>query len=58
MKLVEDKGCKIVFMVGCKNVLIDEIFDYILIVNCGEEKFGVKIKGYYCIKLNLMLLGF
>ncbi|MDU4879671.1 MAG: SIS domain-containing protein, partial [Clostridioides difficile] len=57
MKLAEDKGCKIASMAGCKNALIDEISDYILTVNCGEEKSGAKTKGYYCTKLNLMLLG-
>ncbi|EQF23090.1 SIS domain protein [Clostridioides difficile CD160] len=57
MKLAEDNGCKIASMAGCKNALIDEISDYILTVNCGEEKSGAKTKGYYCTKLNLMLLG-
>ncbi|MGO0861852.1 SIS domain-containing protein, partial [Clostridioides difficile] len=57
MKLAEDKGCKIASMAGCKNALIDEVSDYILTVNCGEEKSGAKTKGFYCTKLNLMLLG-
>ncbi|MGO0906560.1 SIS domain-containing protein [Clostridioides difficile] len=57
MKLAEDKGCKIASMAGCKDALIDEVSDYILTVNCGEEKSGAKTKGFYCTKLNLMLLG-
>ncbi len=57
MKLAKEHGCIIASMAGCENALIDEVADYILTVHCGEEKAGAKTKGFYCTKLNLMLLG-
>lgn len=58
MECVWVVGYFIVFMVGEVLVVIDWVVDLVLIVFCGEEWVGVKIKGYYCIIFNLMLLGF
>ncbi|NRT70088.1 SIS domain-containing protein [Clostridium beijerinckii] len=57
MKVAKECGCITASMAGCENALIDEAADYILTVYCGEEKAGAKTKGFYCTKLNLMLLG-
>lgn len=57
MKLAKEYKCITASMAGCENALIDEVADYILTVHCGDEKAGAKTKGFYCTKLNLMLLG-
>lgn len=57
MKLAKESGCIIASMAGTDNALIDEIADYVLTVQCGEEKSGAKTKGFYCTKLNLLLLA-
>ncbi|GGE25955.1 phosphosugar isomerase [Pullulanibacillus camelliae] len=55
MKIAKEAGCRIASMAGTENALIDEISDYVLTVNCGEEKVGAKTKGFYATKLNLTL---
>ncbi|MBT2655265.1 SIS domain-containing protein [Bacillus sp. ISL-18] len=57
MKLAKEKGCLIASMAGQENALIDEPADFILTVRCGEELAGAKTKGFYCTKLNLILLS-
>lgn len=57
MKLANELGCTVASMAGTENALIDEVADFILTVQCGEEKAGAKTKGYYCTKLNLLLLA-
>lgn len=57
MKIAKDSGCLTASMAGLENAYIDEQADYVLTVYCGEELAGAKTKGYYCTKLNLMLLG-
>lgn len=57
MKIAKEANCIIASMAGTEKALIDEIADYKLTVNCGEEIVGAKTKGYYCTKLNLILLG-
>lgn len=57
MKIAKEAGCMVASMAGEENALIDEVADFILTVNCGEEKSGAKTKGYYCTKLNLTLLA-
>lgn len=57
MKLAKEKGCLIASMAGQENALIDELADFILTVRCGEELAGAKTKGFYCTKLNLILLA-
>lgn len=43
-------------MAGVTDAFIDSVADYVLTVPCGEENAGAKTKGYYCTKLNLMLM--
>ncbi len=57
MKLAKDIGCKAASMAGVEDALINEVADYILTVECGEELAGAKTKGFYCTKLNLLLLS-
>lgn len=57
MKLAKELGCTVASMAGTENALIDEVADYVLTVQCGEEKAGAKTKGYYSTKLNLLLLA-
>jgi glucoselysine-6-phosphate deglycase len=57
MKLAKEAGCMIASMAGEENALIDELADFILTVQCGEEKAGAKTKGFYTTKLNLTLLA-
>jgi glucoselysine-6-phosphate deglycase len=57
MKIAKEAGCMIASMAGQEEALIDEVADFILTVNCGEEKAGAKTKGYYCTKLNLSLFA-
>lgn len=57
MKLARELGCKTASMAGVQNALVDEAADFVLTVQCGEEKAGAKTKGYYCTKLNLLLLS-
>lgn len=57
MKIAKKQGCIIATMAGEKNAYIDELADYALTVNIGEEKAGAKTKGYYATKLNLLLLA-
>lgn len=57
MKLAKTNGCLTASMAGCESAYIDEQADYILTVYCGEELAGAKTKGYYCTKLNLLLLS-
>jgi glucosamine 6-phosphate synthetase-like amidotransferase/phosphosugar isomerase protein len=58
MKLAKEAGCKIASMAGKKEALIDELADFILTVECGDEKAGAKTKGFYCTKLNLTLFAY
>ncbi|KAF1306071.1 SIS domain-containing protein [Enterococcus saccharolyticus] len=57
MKLAKSKGCLTASMAGAEGAFIDEVADYILTVYCGEELAGAKTKGFYCTKLNLLLLA-
>lgn len=57
MKLARSKGAETASMSGDSNAFIDEAADHILTVHCGEEKAGAKTKGFYCTKLNLMLMA-
>lgn len=57
MKLAKDHGCMTASMAGVEEAYIDEVADYILTVDCGEELAGAKTKGFYCTKLNLLLLA-
>ena len=57
MKLAKKHGCMTASMAGTENAFIDEVADYILTVACGEELAGAKTKGFYCTKLNLLLLA-
>ena len=57
MKLAKKHGCMTASMAGPENAFIDEVADYILTVACGEELAGAKTKGFYCTKLNLLLLA-
>lgn len=57
MKLAKEQGCLTVSMAGMENAFIDEVADYVLTVACGEELAGAKTKGFYCTKLNLLLLA-
>lgn len=57
MKLAKSCGCMTASMAGEKAVFIDEVADYVLTVYCGEETAGAKTKGFYCTKLNLLLLA-
>lgn len=57
MKLAKECGCMTASMAGEENAFIDEVADYILTVYCGEELAGAKTKGFYCTKLNLLLLA-
>jgi glucoselysine-6-phosphate deglycase len=57
MKIAKDAGCMISSMAGQEDALIDELADFILPINCGEEKAGAKTKGFYCTKLNLTLFA-
>lgn len=57
MKLAQSHGADTASMAGVENAFIDEVATYVLTVHCGEEKSGAKTKGYYCTKLNLMLLA-
>ncbi|OFU65066.1 phosphosugar isomerase [Enterococcus sp. HMSC14A10] len=57
MKIAKEQGCMTASMAGVENAYIDEVADYILTVACGEELAGAKTKGFYCTKLNLLLLA-
>lgn len=57
MKLAKEQGCLTASMAGTQEAFIDEVADFILTVDCGEENAGAKTKGYHCTKLNLMLLA-
>lgn len=57
MKLAKLRGAETASMSGESNAFIDEVADHILTVHCGEEKAGAKTKGFYCTKLNLMLMA-
>lgn len=57
MKLAKEQGCLTASMAGMENAFIDEVADYVLTVACGEELAGAKTKGFYCTKLNLLLLA-
>ncbi|WP_207940729.1 hypothetical protein DOK78_001740 [Enterococcus sp. DIV2402] len=57
MKLAKSKGCLTASMAGGPDAFIDEVADYVLTVYCGEELAGAKTKGFYCTKLNLLLLA-
>jgi glucoselysine-6-phosphate deglycase len=57
MRLAKDAGCKIATMCGEEATFLDQIADYPLTVNVGEELAGAKTKGYYGTKLNLLLLS-
>lgn len=57
MKLAKEHGCLTASMAGMENAFIDEVADYVLTVACGEELAGAKTKGFYCTKLNLLLLA-
>ncbi|WP_313509935.1 SIS domain-containing protein [Enterococcus sp.] len=57
MKLAKSKGCITASMAGETEAFIDEMADYILTVYCGPEKAGAKTKGFYCTKLNLLLMA-
>ncbi|WP_066059958.1 SIS domain-containing protein [Robertmurraya korlensis] len=57
MKIAKEAGCLTASMAGQENALIDEVADFILTVQCGEELAGAKTKGFYCTKLNLTLLA-
>lgn len=57
MELAKDHGCMTASMAGVEEAYIDEVADYILTVDCGEELAGAKTKGFYCTKLNLLLLA-
>lgn len=57
MKISKQKGCITASMAGTPDAFIDEQADFILTVNCGEELAGAKTKGFYCTKLNLLLLA-
>lgn len=57
MKIAKSCGCMTASMAGCENAYIDEVADYVLTVYCGEETAGAKTKGFYCTKLNLLLLA-
>lgn len=56
MKLARDCGAETASMAGSEGAFIDEVADFVLTVRCGEENAGAKTKGYYCTKLNLMLM--
>ena len=57
MKLAKSKGCITASMAGEEQAFIDEMADFVLTVHCGPEKAGAKTKGFYCTKLNLLLLA-
>ena len=57
MKLAREKGAETASMAGTEKAFIDEQADHVLTVRCGEEKVGAKTKGFYCTKLNLMLMA-
>lgn len=57
MQLAQSKGAETASMSGDSNAFINEVADHILTVHCGEEKSGAKTKGFYCTKLNLMLMA-
>jgi len=57
MELAKSCGCMTASMAGSENAYIDEVADYVLTVYCGEETAGAKTKGFYCTKLNLLLLA-
>lgn len=57
MKLAKEHGCMTASMAGAEGAFIDEVADYVLTVACGEELAGAKTKGFYCTKLNLLLLA-
>ncbi|WP_342043760.1 SIS domain-containing protein [Bacillus sp. OTU2372] len=57
MKIAKESGCMTASMAGQVDALIDEVADFILTVQCGEETAGAKTKGFYCTKLNLTLLA-
>ncbi|MCM3727435.1 SIS domain-containing protein [Neobacillus cucumis] len=57
MKVAKEAGCLTASMAGQEDALIDEVADFILTVQCGEELAGAKTKGFYCTKLNLTLLA-
>ncbi|MEO1772443.1 SIS domain-containing protein [Candidatus Enterococcus ferrettii] len=57
MKLAKEQGCMTASMAGAEGAFIDEVADYVLTVACGEELAGAKTKGFYCTKLNLLLLA-
>lgn len=57
MKLARACGAETASMAGAEGAFIDEVADFVLTVRCGEEKAGAKTKGYYCTKLNLMLMA-
>ena len=57
MKIAKEAGCLTASMAGQDDALIDEVADFILTVQCGEELAGAKTKGFYCTKLNLTLLA-
>ena len=57
MKLAREKGAETASMAGTENAFIDEQANHVLTVHCGEEKVGAKTKGFYCTKLNLMLMA-
>jgi glucosamine 6-phosphate synthetase-like amidotransferase/phosphosugar isomerase protein len=57
MKIAKEAGCLTASMAGQEDALIDEVADFVLTVQCGEELAGAKTKGFYCTKLNLTLLA-
>ncbi|MFL6562299.1 MAG: SIS domain-containing protein [Bacillus sp. (in: firmicutes)] len=57
MKIAKEAGCLTASMAGQEDALIDEVADFVLTVQCGEELSGAKTKGFYCTKLNLTLLA-
>lgn len=57
MELAKNCGCMTASMAGSENTYIDEVADYVLTVYCGGETAGAKTKGFYCTKLNLLLLA-
>src|SRR4051812_4710033 len=57
MKIAKEAGCLTASMAGQDDALIDEVADFVLTVQCGEELSGAKTKGFYCTKLNLTLLA-
>lgn len=57
MKLAKNSGCITASMAGEEQAFIDEMADFVLTVHCGSEKVGAKTKGFYCTKLNLLLLA-